>query len=247
MKKGLSRGGMIFAVVWLSIFALAFVLWAFYLGVVNDRLAEYESIQFSRVAEGIFDEYFLNVTAADMIEYEEGFYSPYDKEGAAERAIASMIDGKTLSYVAERSNVYVVLADGEPIAMFSLEKSEDRTPLLNAKRPILGNIAFLPEAPISITVIAPMDATVTVNGKKVGSDMIEDEPIYLDAAEYFQNDSARAMVIYRISGLFEEPTVCVESLDGSVRYGIEIGAGGVYSTEQSYISYLRNSYYMTSN
>ena len=73
MKKGLSRGGMIFAVVWLSIFALAFVLWAFYLGVVNDRLAEYESIQFSRVAEGIFDEYFLNVTAADMIEYRKAF------------------------------------------------------------------------------------------------------------------------------------------------------------------------------
>ena len=57
MKKRLTRGGMIFSVVWLSIFAVAFISWAFYLDIVNDRLAEYESIQLHRVAERVFNEY----------------------------------------------------------------------------------------------------------------------------------------------------------------------------------------------
>ena len=90
MKKGLTRGGLIFATVWLGIFAVAFLVWAIYLGHINNRLAEYESVQPKHEAERIFKEYFLYADVADMIGYEENFYSEYDKKGAPEKAISTL-------------------------------------------------------------------------------------------------------------------------------------------------------------
>ncbi len=249
MKKGLTRGGFIFATVWLGIFAVAFLTWAIYLGAINERLAEYESIQPKYEAERIFNEYFLNADVADMIEYEEGFYSPYDKIGAPEKAIASLIDGKELSYKAENRALYNVYADGEMIAQFTLIPHRDVTPLLGAHCPSLGKIDFLTEPTVEITVIAPKGAIVKVNGKTVSSDdMAKGVPVALDDAEYFPTEDARTMMSYSFCALFEEPTVSVESADGSISYGIElIEASGVYSAEKSYVSYLKNAYYGTSH
>ena len=244
MKRRLTRGGLIFAVTWLGIFAVAFLAWAVYLGFISERLAEYESIQPKYEAERVFNEYFLNSSAADMISYEEGFYSEYDKVGAPENAISALIEGKKLSYKAENRALYVVYADGKAIAQFTLKGHPDKTPLLGAHKPVLDKIDFLIKPEYEISVIAPKDAVVKVNGKTVVSDMIEGDPYILDSAEYFPNDEARTMVLYRIIGLFAEPTVSVESADGSVKYGIElIGEPFTYSVENSYISYLKNAYY----
>lgn len=248
MNKRLTRGGLIFAVTWLGIFALAFLSWAVYLGTVNERLAEYESIQPEYEAERIFNEYFLNSDAADMITYEAGFYSEYDKAGAPEKAVSDLVDGKVLSYKAENHALYSVCADGEVIAQFTLKGDKDTTPLLGAHRPILDKIDILLKPEYEVTVIAPKGAVVKVNGKAVASDMTEGDPILLDGAEYFTDDEARVMVRYRIAGLFAEPTISVESADGSVKYGAElIGEPSVYSVEKSYVSYLKNAYYGTEN
>ena len=244
MKKGLTRGGLIFATVWLGIFAVTFLVWAIYLGHINNRLAEYESVQPKHEAERIFNEYFLYADVADMIGYEENFYSEYDKKGAPEKAISTLIDGKTLSYKEENRALYSVYADGEIIAQFTLKGSEEKTPLLGARMPVLDEIDFLIKPNLDVTVIAPKNATVKVNGKAVGADMIEGEPAFLDNAEYFPNDEARMMVTYRICGLFTEPTVSVESADGSIRYGVELNRETyIYSAEYSYTSYLRDAYY----
>lgn len=248
MKNRLTRGGLIFATVWLGIFAVAYLAWAIYLGVINERLAEYESIQPKHEAERVFNEYFLYADTSDMIGYEEGFYSEYDKKGAPEKAIASLLDGKKLSYKAENNALYSVYADGVMIAQFTLKPHRDRTPLLGAHEPVLDKIDFLVEPTVDITVIAPKGATVKVNGKTVAADMISGDTIYLDNAEYFPNDEARMMVSYRIEGLFAEPVVSVESADGSVRYGVDIKAASyVYSAEYSYTSYLRDVYYGKTN
>ena len=243
MKKGLTRGGLIFATVWLGIFAVAYLAWAIYLGLINERLAEYESIQPKHKAESIFNEYFLNADTAEMIEFEEGFYSEYDKIGAPAKALASVFEGKKLSYKAENNALYSVYADGEMIAQFTLIPHREVTPLLGAHEPALGKIDFLIKPSFDVTVIAPKGATVKVNGKAVSQNMITGEPIYLDSAEFFPNDEARMMVIYRIEGLFAKPEVGVESADGSVKYGIEICDPHVYSAEYSYTSYLRDAYY----
>ena len=140
MNKGLTRGGLIFTTAWLGIFAVAFLAWAIYLGNINARLAEYESIQPSRAAESIFNEYFLNAELADMIEYEEGFYSEYDRKSAPQKALSDLLDGKKLSYKAENSALYNVYADGEMIAQFTLKPHRDVTPLLGAHEPTLDKI-----------------------------------------------------------------------------------------------------------
>lgn len=244
MKKGLTRGGLIFATVWLGIFAVAFIAWAIYLGVINQRLAEYESIQPKHEAERVFNEYFLYADTSKMIEFEEGFYSEYDKKGAPEKALSDVLDGKKLSYKAENNALYSVYADGEMIAQFTLKPKKETTPHLGAHEPTLDKIDFLVDPKISVTVIAPKGATVKVNGKVVSEDMITGEPIYLDNAEFFPNDEARMMVSYRIEGLFADPAIGVESADGSVRYGVDInGEPNVYSAEYSYTSYLRDAYY----
>lgn len=248
MKKGLTRGGLIFATVWLGIFAIAFLVWAIYLGFINERLAEYESIQPKHEAERVFNEYFLNSDASDMIGYEENFYSEYDKAGAPEKAIASLTDGKKLSYKAETRAIYSVYADGEVIAQFTLKGHPDKTPLLGAHKPVLDKIDFLIEPEFEVVVIAPKIAVVMVNGKEITENMIEGDPILLDSVEYFPNDVARVMVKYRISGLFAEPTVSVESADGKVKYVLEqMDEPGVYSAEKSYVSYLQNAYYGTAH
>ena len=243
MKKGLTRGGLIFVTSWLGIFAVAFLAWAIYLGNINARLAEYESIQPKHVAERVFNECFLYADTSEMIEFEEGFYSEYDKIGAPEKALSDLLDGKKLSYKAENNALYNVYADGEMIAQFTLLPHREVTPLLGAHEPSLGEIDFLIKPSVDVTVIAPKGATVKVNGKAVSENMITGEPIYLDNAEYFPNDSAREMVSYRIEGLFAEPVVSVESADGAIRYGVDKDASCVYSAESSYISYLRDAYY----
>ena len=248
MKNRLTRGGFIFATAWLGIFALAFLIWAIYLGNINSRLAEYESIQPKYEAERVFNEYFLYADASDIIGYEEGFYSEYDKDGAPEKAISSLLDGKKLSLIAENRALYSVYADGEMVAQFTLTGSAERTPLLGARRPILDKIDLLTDGEYDITVIAPKNAALKINGKVVASDMIEGEPILLDSAEYFSDDEARTMVRYRIDGLFAEPTVSVESADGTVKYVAElISSPFVYSAENSYISYLKNAHYGSTN
>ena len=248
MKRGITRGGLIFATIWLAVFAVTFLIWAIYLGNINRRLAEYESIQPKHEAERIFNEYFLNATASDMIDYEDSFYSEYDKNGAPESAIKELIEGKQLSFVAETRAIYNVYADGNIVARFTLKSSDERTPLLGARRPILDKIDILATPEYDITVVAPKLATVKVNGKAVSSDMIKGEPILLDSAEYFPNDEARTMVCYRISGLFAEPSVSIESADGSVGYAVEFDKETfAYSAEASYISYLRNLYYSSAH
>ncbi len=246
MKKDLTRSGLIFATVWLGIFAITFLIWAIYLGFINERLAEYESIQPKYEAERVFNEYFLNSDASDMIGYEEGFYSEYDKVGAPEKVIASLIDGKKLSYKAETRALYSVYADGEVIAQFTLKAHPEKTPLLGAHRPVFDKIDFLIEPEFEVVVIAPKIAVVMVNGKEITGNMIEGDPILLDSVEYFPNDVARTMVKYRISGLFAEPTISVESADGTVKYVLEpMDEPGTYSTENSYVSYVKNIYYGT--
>ena len=244
MKKGLTRGGLIFATAWLGIFAVAYLTWAINLGIINKRLAEYESIQPKHAAERIFNECFLYADTSEMIEFEEGFYSEYDKKGAPEKALSDALDGKRLSYKAENKALYSVYADGEMIAQFTLIPHREVTPLLGAHEPTLGEIDFLVKPTVDVTVIAPKGAVVKVNGKTVTDDKISGAPIYLDNAEYFPNDAAREMVSYRIEGLFAEPVVSVESADGAVRYGVDLmDASHVYSAEYSYVSYLRDAYY----
>ncbi len=244
MKKGLTRGGLIFVTAWLGIFAVAYLAWAIYLSNINKRLAEYESVQPKRAAERIFNECFLYADTSEMIELEEGFYSEYDKQGAPEKAISDLLDGKKLSYKAENNALYSVYADGEMIAQFTLIPHRETTPLIGAHEPTLGEIDFWIKPHLDVTVIAPKGSIVKVNGKPLPENMISGDPIYLENAEYFPNDAAREMVSYRIEGLFAEPTVSVESADGAIRYGVELNRNtNIYSAEYSYISYLRDAYY----
>lgn len=240
MKKSMTRGGMIFTCVWLGIFAVAFLSWAFYLGEYSKLLAEYESIQKDRTAQSIFIEHFRDSGAKEMAEYCTDIVSPYDKGGAAENAISALIDGKTITYEPEDDGcTYAVLADGEKFAYFTLTETKESDSVLGYSPLELGEIGILLEPAVDAVIFAPKSAVVKVNGKTVGDECREGDHVVLDGADTSADPEALKMAYYRISGLFTDPAVTVESPDGSVKFGLDFDKEtSTYSAEYSYRTYL---------
>lgn len=239
MKKSMTRGSLIFTCVWLGIFAVAFFSWAFYLGEYSKLLAEYESIQKDRTAEEIFIGHFRVPGAKEMAEYCADIVSPYDKDGAAEDAISALIDGKTITYEPEDDGyTYAVLADGEKFAYFTLIETKESDSVLGYSPLELGEIGILLEPAVDVVIFAPKSAVVKVNRKTVGDECREGDYVVLDGANH-SDPEALKMAYYRISGLFTDPAVTVESHDGSVKFGLDFDKGtSTYSAEYSYRTYL---------
>lgn len=250
-RRGNARKGRtVFITVWLAIFAAAFVLWAFFLGKVNEMLAEYESVQPKHLAQEVFDLCFADGDAAEIVKYCSLEVSPYDKENAVRDALASEIRGKDISYYPVPSadpevRIYALAADGVRFADFTLVRSEEKTELLGVNAWKLGGTVIVTEPAYGVSVYAPKNAVVRINGIALTEEYITGEPVALEAADYFPSGDpdSRLMVNYRIDGLFSEPAVTVESADGATAYGIEYdGAKSAYSVERAYRISLLNAH-----
>lgn len=249
IKRGMTRGKLIFVCTWLAIFAVSFLVWALYLGRLTKELEQYEEYQPIYAAEEIFREYFANADAATIAGYGEYNLSDYDSSDAVEKRIELIIDGKELSYresVSTDSQVhYEVMANGKAFAVFTVKPDADSKELFGNKDYTLGEIEILVKPDVEANIIAPKKAVVKVNGIVVGDDKRVGDYLELDNAEYFPEDDpdSRLMAVYHIGGLFTSPEISVTNADRNIYYGVEFDKNkSLYDTEYSYRTILSEIY-----
>ncbi len=250
ISKKPSKGRLIFVCVWLAIFAVVFLLWAYILGEVGEALAEYESVQPKYAAEDIFNRCFASADAAEIYAYDEYEISEYDKDGAALGYLASIVNNKNITYAPVISSdsavkTYAVAADGVRFATFTLIESDEKTDILGMSKWKLGEIDIKISPLCGVSIYAPKNAMILVNGMPLGDEYREGDLIELDEEVYFSegDPDARLMANYYIDGLFADPEVIVTSPDGSISYGLEYDKeSSSYNAEYSYRLALADAY-----
>lgn len=249
-KREYTRGRLIFDCVWLAIFAVVFLLWALFLGRVNKMLEEYESVQPKYKAEEIFNSYFADADASVIAGYGEYTLSEYDRESAPCDYLASVIYGKNITYTSVISSdsavkTYAVAADGVQFASFTLIQGDEKTDILGMSKWTLGSMDIKIHPVFGVSIYAPKNAVVKVNGKTLTDGHREGDYVELEEAVYFPEDDpdSRLMANYYIDGLFADPTVTVESADGGVGYILEYDKeSSAYNAEHSYRVALADAY-----
>lgn len=239
MRKNISRGRLIFTCIWLGIFAVAYVVWAFYLSAVSSRLTEYENQHPEHAAQRVFDEYFLNADPMSFSSYDD-VETRYDVRGSSMDYYYALTYGKVLAFSEigkeDGAAVYEVTADGEQFANIVLSRDDS-----GAWR--LKEILLTARPSYEIYINAPKSAVVTVNGVLLDGSCAVSEYL-LDDAPVFEGDSEkRAMVTYRLSGLYAEPTLSVKLTESDVQLGLDEVDGSTVSAEKTYVAYLSRLYY----
>lgn len=242
-QNGMPRGRLIFICTWLGIFAVAFLIWALFLGGITKDLAKYEEYQPVYAADSAFREHFSEASAEDLISYADVTVSEYDTEEAVLKCLELLISGKELTYRQKGADDtrYEVLASGVTFAEFSVVPDENTKELFGSHGYKLGEIvvSFPPE--FKAVIIAPKNAVVKVNGKVIGEEHRVGEYRELSDAVYFPDNDpdSRFMAEYHIGELYAAPTVTVTDIEGKTVYGVEYSkTSSVYDTEYSYRSIL---------
>ncbi len=239
MKNKASRGRLIFTCVWLGIFAVSYIVWAFYLSAVSDRLAEYENSHPENKAERVFNEYFLNADPMNFSSYDD-VETKYDVRGSAKDFYYDLTYGKALAF-AKHGNAadiitYSVTADGAEFARFTLSEDESGSWQLD-------EIILTARPERELSVCAPKSAVVTVNGVLLGEEYAVSEYMLADSPIFGGNTDKRAMVTYLLTGLYSEPTLSVKLTESDVQLGLDKENESDFSAEESYISYLSYLHY----
>ena len=239
MRKNITRGRLVFTCVWLGIFAVAYIVWAFYLSAVSARLTEYENQHPEHEAERVFEEYFLNADPMSFSSYDE-VETEYDVRGSSEKYYYELTYGKVLAFSESgKSDVaatYSVTADGCEFAVISLSVDETGAWQLN-------DIALTAKPSYELYVNAPRSAVVTVNGVLLGGENISGEYMLDDSPVFEGGEEKREMVTYHLSGLFAEPTLSVKLTASDVQLGLDEVSESVFSAENAYVAYLSYLYY----
>ena len=242
-QSGMPRGRLIFICTWLGIFAVAFLIWALFLGGISKDLAKYEEYQPIYAADAVFREHFADVSAEELMAYADITVSEYDTEEAVLKCLKSLIFEKELTYRQKGSDItrYEVIASGVAFAEFTVVTDDSTKEIFGSHGYKLGEItvSFPPES--KAIIIAPKNAVVKVNGKVLGEEYRVGEYRELADAVYFPDDDpdSRFMAEYHIGQLYAAPAVTVTDIEGKTVYGVEYSkTSSVYDTEYSYRSIL---------
>ena len=239
MRKNVSRGRLIFTCIWLGIFAVAYILWAFYLTAVSNRLAEYEKTHPENEAQRVFTEYFLNADPMTFSSYDD-VESKYDVRGAANKFYYDLTYGKALDFSEYGSAsgivTYSVTADGEEFARFALSEDEE-----GAWK--LSKIVLTAAPPHELYIRAPRAAAITVNGVLLDGECAVSEYMLTESPVFGGEAEKRTMVVYYLTGLFADPKLSVKLTDADVELGLDNEGKSNFSAERAYISYLSYLYY----
>ncbi len=239
MKKNKARGRFIFTCVWLGIFAVTYIVWAFYLSAVANRLESYERSRPENTAEKIFTEYFLNADPKAFSSYDD-VESKYDVRGSASEYYYDLTYGKALAFTeygaASDLITYSVTADGAEFARFALSKDE-------AGDWKLSKIILTASPSNEIFINAPKDAVVTVNGVLLDGECAVSEYMIADSPVFGGDVQKRTMITYRLSGLYGDPVLSVKLTASDVQLSLESESASFFSAEKSYVAYLSYLYY----
>ncbi len=246
-KKPLTRGGVVFRMVWLAIIVVILIVWGVGLVVVNKMLVEYESVQPVYEAERVFEEYFKNADNETILSYGEYKCSPYEDKNNAITYLNELTEGKELTFSSSLTTgvdtkAYIVAAGDVQIATFTLVKSEEKSEMLGLEGWKLGKLSTTLVASKGVNVYAPKNSVVKVNGTPLTDEHISGDAVVLKDEAYFpeDDDSFRVMVNYFIDGFFVSPSVRVESTDKeSVEFDLVYEEkNSAYSAEYDYLLHL---------
>lgn len=144
---------------------------AYGLGLLKSWMADYEATRPKYVAEHIFETHFKNPDIRTLIETKPFDLSPAETENDLVRYVTEQIGGGEITYNEAASGSitgdtikYVVSAGENRFAQFTVVDSGEKTEYGNAIY-VLGSYEIYYKAEtVSIKIIAPSDAAVTVNG-----------------------------------------------------------------------------------
>ena len=246
MRKSIARGRLIFACVWLGIFAVSYIVWAFYLSSVTSRLAEYEALHPEHEAERVFTEYFLEADPMKFSTYDADVESKYDISGSSAKFFSDLTYGKVLSLAelareVDGTRTYAVCADGSEFARIVLIKEKSEAYSYDVWS--LSEIILTARPAYELRITAPKAAAVVLNGVLLDSGYAVSEYMLADSPCFEGNDAARVMVEYKISGLYAEPDVSVSLTEAGVQLGLDREDASNHTSDRSYVSYISYLYY----
>lgn len=219
MSKNNKNGKRIswFYLIYFSMILLTIVLVIAGMGVVRNRLAEYEAAQPKYVAAQVFSRYFEPIDYDRLLadaEYDDAGVAP---EFLAEY-LASEIGEEALTYATGSSNdpreiKYIVKAGSKQLAAIALNVSDRMTEHgyetydFSHVELYLNMEAYLDEmAKFSITVKAPSIYTVEVDGEPLGEELLTSTYLPEDVMRYYPKDVPEIeYVSYTIADLRELP------------------------------------------
>ena len=212
-RKRISR----FYLVYFSVTIIAIVIIIMGVGVIRNRLAEYEAAQPKYVAAEVFARYF------DPIDYDKLLAdAEYDAAGVASEFLveylASEIGEAELTYAAGSSNdpselKYIVKAGSKQLAAIALNVSDKTTEHgyetydFSRVELYLNMEAYLDElSRFLVTLEAPAIYTVEVDGEPLPEELITSTFIPAGMMRFYPEDvSEIEYVVYTIEGLQELP------------------------------------------
>lgn len=239
MRKNKARGRFVFTCVWLGIFAVTYIVWAFYLSAVAQRLEDYERSRPENTAEKIFTEYFCNADPKNFSSYDD-VESKYDVRGSASEYYYSLTYGKALAFTEHDSTsglvTYSVTADGAEFARFAISKDKEGEWQLS-------KIILTASPSNEIYINAPKDAVVTVNGVLLDGECAVSEYMIADSPVFGGDAQKRTMITYRLDGLYRDPVLSVKLTASDVQLSLDTEDESFLSAETSYVAYLSYLYY----
>jgi hypothetical protein len=230
-----------FRIVWAVIYAVLAAATLIGMTVLNRVLTEYEAVQPRYEADRIFRLYFKDLDADVLWPFVEHEVGEFETDDTAKAYFASLLRGgggpaEYHEVISDSAGVskYAVSAGSYPLGYFTVVDDETRVSErygLCYKK--LQHISIRIAPLRGVTVFAPENAEVRINGRTVGEGYRAGDPVVLAETPYFPADdpSYRSMVNYGISGLYTAPLVEVIS-PFSVSYVLEYDEeAGAYVTK----------------
>lgn len=128
-----------------------------------------------------------------------------------------LLRGKELTYskrVSQNGAVYVVMADGSPLCTLTLETGDElsfgfSSYMVSGCELIDDYFAF---ETLSVTIKAPVGATVYLNGIEVSDEYLTGSEPYGGQSKFqAASDKPLMLDVYTVSGLYSEPNAAVEA------------------------------------
>ena len=218
------------------------------LNLLRDWLADYESAQSKYIAQEVFEEYYSPLDLPKLLERTEYTLSPAEDADDLAAYLSALIGNSEITYrkvstgLDENTEKYVVEADGKKFSEFYLTVSEDKskygTPLY-----ALSETKIFFNAHNSVTVTAPADSAVYINGYKLPGTLITGAPELTDSCAHMPEGVRGLMyVTYTLDGLLNEPEIRVVSREGESLTPQKDGTTGAYRAEAVYSDTLKAEY-----
>ncbi|MBQ7288798.1 MAG: hypothetical protein IJW78_03605 [Clostridia bacterium] len=227
-------GKSLFYKIYFSLIAVFLVLLAGGLGLLYAWLNAYEQARPEAVMQSIYSTYIQKGNLYGLKSLGGLEVSPYETEATLNAAFGAFIDGKktevqtTTASLKDQTRTYIVTADGKPLLTVELKKQKDGR--FGIKRYAPSSITLASECYKTVTVTAPENAKVSVNGKVLTAEKAQKEGLS-EALKKEQNSATLVLPqTYRLESLLNDAPEILVRIDGEEQ--AVVGEKGVYTVQQ---------------